>query len=501
MPLLREKKTWNVLFTLFILANVVLSPNLIVLNAYAFAIGLHIINRIHWETPTELLYYFVLLFSVMDFAFNLPIMGRLNIYYLHISLFILTLIMFVSFLKKRPSLSIKRLASNRYLLFLSIFIGYMVLSLIWAEARGMAIKYMINYAIMICYMLAVYTFNPTKEKMLETLKVLFWAILPILIIGLFEVAKIRMPIRNVYLDNGWYVKGPEYLQTIPTTFFYNPNNFGVFLLMFMCFVVPFIAYNRDKGKNTVFWGMQFLALMNLIFSTSRTGYIVMLMTMVGFILFFYFTKEREKFRKATAVALSTIVLFYALSFLPTMQVYYAKFNDTPILSRLSFHGTPNTGPLVQFGEEGSTNDRWTMMVDITNGVFLEGHIQGFGVNNTAYYLGKVGNAHGLVNPHSLWFEILGDFGIVILLYLIFIYLSMLWDLLKIYLEARKKAIYGLTSYLCLSLIAALGGFILTSFAPSSVISFPQMWLLYGLAAAVILRRKVFLEGSKDETIE
>lgn len=139
----------------------------------------------------------------------------------------------------------------------------------------------------------------------------------------------------------------------------------------------------------------------------------------------------------------------------------------------------------------------TTMIDITKGVVLEGHPQGFGVNNTGGYLKKLGNTHGIVNPHSLWFEVLGDFGIGIFLYFIFIYLNLLWDLLKVYRESLKSAPSGITSYTTLSLIAALGGFILTAFAPSSVISFPQMWLLFGLAATIIIRRKTFLENVKN----
>jgi teichuronic acid biosynthesis protein TuaE len=502
MSFLRNGKTWvNGLLSLFTLGNVLLSPNLIFLNLYVFVIGLLIINTIDWETKSELLYYFVLLFSVTDFAFNLPLLGRFNIYYLHIALFILTLSMFFSFIRTRPSLNIRRLASNRYMLFLSIFIVYMILSLVWAENRMAGIKYIINYAIMICFMLAVYNFNPNKEKLKNTLKVLLYCLIPVLIIGLLEVAKIRMPIRNVYFDNGWYVKGPEYLQTIPTVFFYNPNNFAVVLVMFMSFILPFIAYSRDKGKNTFFWILQFLALINLIFSTSRTGYIVMLLTMFGFILFFLFTRERKKLGKALAIGLCTIVLFEALSFIPSLGIYYGKFNDTPILSRLGFHSRNINQPLVQYGEVGSSNDRWTMMVNISTGVFKEGHVQGFGVNNTGRYLQKVGTSHGLVNPHSLWFEILGDFGVLILTYLIFIYLSLIWGLLRIYLEARQRAEYGFTSYVAISLIAALGGFILTANAPSSVISFPQMWLLFGLAASIIIRRNEFLRGSSYEPLE
>ena len=501
---LKDKKEWITgLYALFILFNIVLSPSLMAVSGYALIMGLIIIYHIKWEKSSELLYYFVLLFSVMDFAFNLPVSGRFNIYYLHIATFILTLTMAVSLIKRRPLPKLKDIYSNKYVLFLIIFIVYMLLSLSWAENRGMAVKYIVNYAVMICFMLAVYTFNPNLDKAKETLKVLLYSTILVLILGTLEMMAIRMPVRNIFSDSGWYVEGPHYLQTIPTVFFYNPNNYGVFLVLVMSFVLPFMAYNRSKGQTRLFWVMQLVALLNLIFCTSRTSYIVMLLTVVGFIVFFMFTREWYKFRRAVAVGMATLIVFYSLSFMPMMSIYYGKFNDTPIVNMLSINRkmVNNDQSIAQFGEEGSTSERWTTIVDIVNGVVKKGHLQGFGVNNTATYLKEIGNTHGIVNPHSLWFEVLGDFGVGIFLYFIFIYLSLLWDLLKVYRESIKNGDYGLTSYLTVSLLGALGGFILSAFAPSSVISFPQMWLLYGLAASVILRRREFLKNPAKTPLE
>ncbi|WP_167998849.1 O-antigen ligase family protein [Desulfitobacterium metallireducens] len=486
------------IYVLFILGNLLVDPSLVVVDAYALGIGLIIINHIRWEGGQELLYHFVLLFSVMDFTFNLPLLGRFNIYYLHIALFVLVVWLMVSFLKKRPNLSPKQLTQNRYLLFLSIFIVYMVISLVWSEAKGAAVKQMINYGIMICFMLVVFIFNPNQEKLRETLKVLAYTLGSVLVIGTIEMTGNRiMPVRNIFSDTGWYDKGIDYLKTIPEVFFYNPNNYGVYLIMAMCFIVSFIVYNRNKKTTALFWLLQLGALMNLIFCTSRTAYIAMLVTLGGFMVLFLLTREWRKFRKALAVGLLTIILFYGLSITPELDVYYGKFNDTPIINMLSLNKNKKIQPIAEFGGEGSTSERMTTMIDITKGVVLEGHPQGFGVNNTGGYLKKLGNTHGIVNPHSLWFEVLGDFGIGIFLYFIFIYLNLLWDLLKVYRESLKSAPSGITSYTTLSLIAALGGFILTAFAPSSVISFPQMWLLFGLAATIIIRRKTFLENVKN----
>lgn len=494
--ILKDNKEWlTVLYALFIFVNMFRSPSVMGVSAYALILGIIIIHNIKWEKSSELLYYFVLLFAMMDFAFNLPIGEGFNIYYLHIAMFILTLSMALSFIKRRPLPKLKELYSNRYILFLVIFIAYMLVSLVWVENLVMAVKYIINYAIMICFMLAVYVFNPNLDKAKETLKVLLYTTIPVLIIGTLEMMAIRMPVRNIFSDGGWYEKGPEFLQTIPTVFFYNPNNYGVFLVMVISFVIPFIVYNRAKGPTRLFWVIQLVALLNLIFCTSRTSYFVMILTAVGFIVFFMFTREWQKVRSAVTVVMVTLIVFYALSFMPSMRIYYGKFNDTPILNYLSFNRTivEIQQPIVEYGGEGGTNDRWTTIVNIVQGV--KGQPQGFGVNNTTIYLKEVGNTHGIVNPHSLWFEVLGDFGVAIFLYLIFIYLSLLWGLLRVYRECIKNGVYGLTSYLTVSLIAALGGFILLAFAPSSVISFPQMWLLYGLSATVILHKEEFLRNT------
>ncbi|MDA8226483.1 MAG: O-antigen ligase family protein [Desulfitobacterium hafniense] len=496
-----NRRLYSVLYALFVAGNFLLAPKLLVLNLVALVLGLIIINKLSWGSKTELLYQFVLLFSVMDFTFNLPLMGRFNIYYLHIALFMLTLILFTGYLKtyfkNRSEYPIKRLFKHKYLLFLVIFIVYMVLSLTWAQNIKLGIKYMINYAIMICFLIAVYHFNRTPKQMKDSLKILLYSALIVLFIGLIEMTGIRiLQVRNIFIDMGWYVKGPQYLQTIPTVFFYNPNNYATYLVMLMSFIIPLIAFVKKSGLKWPLLVIQLVILWSLICSTSRTGWLTMMLTLVGFMLFFAFNREKAKALSSVKVGLLTLVIFYTLSMVPAMDVYYGKFNDTPIFNYLTFGKKNINQPLFSFGEEGSTNQRYTIIVDIVKGVFVEGHIQGFGVANTQLYLASQGNTFGIVNPHSLWFEVLGDFGAFIFLYLIFIYLNMLWDLLKLYLESKKRASYGFSAYLAVSLFAALGGFILTAFAPSSVISFTQMWLLYGLVVVFINRQKEFL---KEET--
>ncbi|MHB1653260.1 MAG: O-antigen ligase family protein [Desulfitobacteriaceae bacterium] len=493
MDLSRNKKlVYNLLYGVFILGNLALNIHLIVLDLYALLLGLVIINKLRWESKSELLYYFVLLFSIMDFAFNLPLLGRYNIYYLHLALFILTLSMLREFLRLRERWHFKQLAQNKYLLFLTIFSVYMLVSFLWVVSYKTSIKYLIDYVMMICFALAVYRFNPNLAKLKQTLQFLFYCTVPALALGLVEITGVRMPVRNIFSDSGWYVKGPHYLQTIPTVFFYNPNNFGAFLIMVMSFSLTALAYAQKKQ---IRWGLlvlQLALLLNVIFSTSRTAYITMILTLWGFIIYFVVTKEKEKRQRVLKATILTLMIFYTLSVVPQLDVYYGKFNNTAFLNKLSLHAEYHPTPTFGYGEEGSTSERFTIMVDVVKGVVLKGHPQGFGIASTPFYIASKGNTHGITNVHSLWFEILGDFGIGIFVYFIYTYLSLLWDLLKLYGVSKQQNPYGFVSYLSLSLIAALGGFILTSFAPSSVINFSQMWLILSLGILVVNKRKKLL---------
>ncbi|HWQ89491.1 MAG TPA: O-antigen ligase family protein, partial [Desulfitobacteriaceae bacterium] len=406
-----QKLVFSLLYSLFIAANIAANVSLVVLDFYALLMGLFIIYKLKWESGPELLYYFVLLFSVLDYAFNLPLLGRFNIYYLHIALFILVVMIFSGFLKRGQIWQPRLLVQNKYILFLTIFIIYMVASLLWVSNLGSALKYLLNYLIMICFLSAVYHFNYDRNKLSETLKLLFVTAGSVLLLGCFEMAGLRMPFRNIFTDSGWYSLGIDYLKTIPTVFFYNPNNYAVYLIMLMSFLIPGIIFVRNKFFKGLLVVMQIVCLLNLIFTTSRTAWMAMFLTVLGFIFFFLFQKERSKAVLATKIGLVTLIIFYVLSYVPALDVYYGKFNDTPILNFLSLRAHRTNLPLFTLNDSGSANERYTIIIDVIKGVTLEGHWQGFGVNNTSYYLAQLNNTHGFFNVHSLWFEILGDFGL------------------------------------------------------------------------------------------
>ncbi len=78
------------------------------------------------------------------------------------------------------------------------------------------------------------------------------------------------------------------------------------------------------------------------------------------------------------------------------------------------------------------------MYDVVHGVISEKHYLGFGAGNIEKYVEKMNNTFGVLNVHSFWVEMLGDFGIAIFLYIIYIYISMIRDGLKAYYYEQVK---------------------------------------------------------------
>jgi teichuronic acid biosynthesis protein TuaE len=120
------------------------------------------------------------------------------------------------------------------------------------------------------------------------------------------------------------------------------------------------------------------------------------------------------------------------------------------------------------------------MYDIVTGVVNEKRVLGFGAGNSIQHLKDVNNTHGIYSVHGLAIEILGDFGIFIILYGLF-YLYLLYNLFKIG-HNENNNIDKCTAY---ALMTSLVGFTIGSFSPSSVTYFLPNWLLFALSVSFI----------------
>ncbi len=97
-----------------------------------------------------------------------------------------------------------------------------------------------------------------------------------------------------------------------------------------------------------------------------------------------------------------------------MKPYYGKFSTSKFFN-FKKQDTAIEQPPIAIGKKGSDNQRITLMYDVVHGVFYEKHYFGFGPGNIEKHVEKMNNTFGVFNVHSLWFEILEFWDIILLI--------------------------------------------------------------------------------------
>ena len=101
----------------------------------------------------------------------------------------------------------------------------------------------------------------------------------------------------------------------------------------------------------------------------------------------------------------------------------------------------------------------------------------FGVGPDAFRKHVSSMRSDSMNPHNWWMEILSEYGILVFLGYLIVYVLVIWKLIKGYL-ATQMAEAGI-------MIASLLGFFIACVASSSLLRIPAHWLIFGLAIATI----------------
>lgn len=468
---------------LMVVANFIIFPNLFVVHIFT-TIYLIFIYKKFANNKMELIYFSTILFGFIDVSLVFPIGSRYALYYYYIGILIYMSMILYKVIKGEYKINLKQ--PNRYLIFLIVFIFYTFFSIFFANDKKLALRSIINYIMMFSIVLMFIHENKTKEK-LGKLFQFFWLVnVGITLLGILEICHIRYGVRNHYFDMGIFA---SYVQRIPVVFFYNPNNYAVFLILSMIALVIGTIYTKDRNKRILLSISFVLNQINLIFTTSRTCWICLFLSLA--FIFVLSWKSKRKVDSFTVVKYSilSIILFVLFSFLPVSSVYYGKFDATPILSKFNIVRHIQKKPDVSLdkdvsiGSEGSDSERYTLLYDVVRGVFHDKHLLGFGAGNISTYIKKMNNTFNVLNVHSLWFEILGDFGICIFLYVIYIYGNMLICNFRNYFineEIKEFYLFGATSGFA---------FIFLAFAPSTIVAYTPFWMFIGISMSLVLNFK------------
>ncbi|WP_406769376.1 O-antigen ligase family protein [Candidatus Clostridium stratigraminis] len=424
-----------------------------------------------------MIYYSTLLLSIVNFSMVIPITSQYSIYYFYVTLFIYAAAYALYYFRNIKTFDIKAILKNKYIIFLIVFLCYMVITTFIAADKKLAIKYIYNYIIMALLAMMIFVENNTISKLKNTLKYLLYIYGGILFTGLLQIAGITCELRNHFeeWDPESFAQLP-YVNKIPVTFFYNPNNYAVFLVLSMTVLMVAYLYTKNKKEKTVLSIFYLISLINLIFTRSRTAWASLFLIIV-FCIAIYLIKERRNIinvKRLTGIFIASLMVFFVLSTVPAMEPFYGKLATTSIFH--FFGSSKNKQPVLIIGNKGSDAERYTLAYDVIHGIFKDKNYFGFGPGNVEKYVEKMNNTYGVLNVHSLWLEMLGDFGIIFFIYFLIIFLYVIKENVFVsYSEEERGGQFFTTS------AALFFGLVFLSFAPSSIMWYTPFWITIGIA--------------------
>lgn len=423
------------------------------------------------------LYHLLLISSIIGPALFLPMFPK--VYFFHI---IFGAILFLSVCQLlMAGRALARIGGiKKYIAFFIIWFLWILISSFWAENKALAIQYILIYATMFSFLGFLVVYNKDKNYFRDTLKIIFFSFSTALLAGSLEAfTSFRLPI-SPYANLENRDISPvtiQYLKTVPTSFFFNPNNYASFLSFSLPFILFAINYTSSKKIKIYLAVIALLLIINIIMTASNTNIVA-----VGIILFIYFLVSIIK-RKSVGVVFKytrSFVIFFIVFFMISGLLINA---NEKLRSR--FFGAPDyIYALVMHnytsGEESSISIRTTISNKIINPPDYAFIFSGYGVGNTTNYLWQQELPLSISSPHNWWLEILGDFGFFFFgAYLVFFF-YLLKDLWRS-MGASSRFI----SFVSASCFVSLLGFILVSVSPSGIAYFIPHWLLMGLSLITI----------------
>ncbi|NMM61128.1 hypothetical protein HBE96_00105 [Clostridium sp. P21] len=418
------------------------------------------------------LYCTLLVSAAFEYTAYLP--GHEQIYFFHVMLFIMIIFTALQWIKNG---GINVNMDKKILVFFVIWFIYICAGYFWSKNKSFNIKYIAIYAMMFAFLAVIVIYNNTKEKFKNTIKIIGLMAAVIVVIGIIETAVgVELPVKHYYNYTVHKLSEMEIelLKTRPMVFSYNPNNLATLLSLCLPIPVFLFTFGRYSKQKIVYLLCSLLIFAAIALTTSR----VSLLSVILMVAIFTIAMLKEYKLKGLIYPLIIVIGFgvvYKFSYVFVMR------NSDMYRNQMKQKMNKLTNiENVKVGEEGSEGERLTVVYDVVEGVFHDKKLLGFGAGNTTQQLMDKGNTHGIYSPHGLAIEVLGDFGVFFFILYGIYYLYLLYRLLLISNMRDYEA--KISAY---TLIAALFGFALSSFGPSSVTYFFPYWMMYGVTISCI----------------
>jgi len=354
-----------------------------------------------------------------------------------------------------------------YLLFLVFWLFYAIFSVLWALDRMAAVKQIVFLFMGVSVIFFVVYFLRNEKDLWDLYRIWLFVVVVLLPIGLWEVwTGKHLKVSNLY---GYQPESivRQYKVFMPSTVFYNPNDFAFFLVLSIPFVFMWIKYTKKKPLQIIGGILLLIMIYLLLMTYSRASYIAIILELVFF--FVFLLKFKHKIRFITAIVGGS---------LPVIVLYYQQIKQFVDLFIEQIFSLTSKYSL-------TTGSVFVRINLIKNALFFLWKTAGFGVGagNVEYWMRNFSlyNTRGILNLHNWWIEILTNYGVVIFVGYVIFYLSLLRGLYKIYINEREADIRMISGALLLSLV----GFSIASISSSSIMSLRPQWFLFAFALAFV----------------
>lgn len=367
------------------------------------------------------------------------------------------------------------------ILFFCIFLGWYMLSILWAQNTTYALRYCAYVgmaALTVFYTVGICSTLPRLQAAFRILAVLFSFEIGLAVLE--GAGLIRLPFSPYSSYQVYFGRTPsdlgqfseqavDYILGLPTGFFGNPNNLASFLTL----ILPFFLLHRK-------WSVRLVGAVSILFVVYMAGARVALITYALVVMFSILLYANGLIRVAViGGGLVATGLGAGLADI-------LKESSIPRVAEVGAIGVAVRNMVTGLisGDVASQESVGMRVQLILNGLeaLRDSFGLGVGAGGSVTVQELSSNQPGrLTSMHNFWVELLVEGGIAFALIFAGWYISLLWRLWLV----GKYSNTPMLRYCGRALLVGFLGFVFGAVGPSSVIYMLPMWMLVGVALATI----------------
>ncbi|MBP7058785.1 O-antigen ligase family protein, partial [Candidatus Gracilibacteria bacterium] len=256
---------------------------------------------------------------------------------------------------------------------------------------------------------------------LLSLKRIYWLLL-IIYIALLLVALWEITTGKHLVLSHYHTRYTQWKIPIPTTVFFNENDYATFLSLTLPLVIVWIRYMSGFIARLAGFLFLIFGIIVLLTTGSRACYLALALS-VGFWNLFIIRHNKKT------------VILSACCFLVIAYILSGQYLDNLLTQILSLAALVSK----KVHDIGGLHTRLNLYL---NALYISGlsFPIGAGAGNAEYYLSnyQVYPTFSIINIHNWWLEILVNYGIPVFTGYVFLYFNVIYNLWAIHKRLRER---------------------------------------------------------------